>query len=49
MISLILKKDNVERIVESAVLIEKLVSDGWIEVTPEKKKPTKKEKQEVAE
>lgn len=49
MIPLILKKDNVERIVESAAIIEKLMSDGWIEITTEKKKPTKKEKQEGTE
>lgn len=46
---MILKKDNVERIVESEAAIEKLKSDGWVEVVTEKKKTTKKEKQEGAE
>ena len=46
---MILKKGNVERIVESTAFIEKLKSDGWVEVTTEKKKTTKKEKQEGAE
>ncbi|WP_410495020.1 hypothetical protein QTL86_12780 [Cellulosilyticum sp. ST5] len=44
---MILKKDNIERIVVSQALIEKLKADDWVEV--EKKKSTKKDKQEGAE
>lgn len=49
MSALILKKENVERIVESEAVIEKLKADGWDEVSTEKKKATKKEKQEGAD
>lgn len=47
---MILKKDNVERIIQSESVVEAMLSQGWIDVTPQEEKPKKaKKKTEGAE